>query len=184
MAADLKSRLPPCGLFRTTQALPAHEQRVPAGVLVYFHNHSDAGLPQVVLPDHCVRHRWHFHGPGIAFRALSWAGTLIRLPDQGLYVLRSDLAFRGGKWPRRTLVQLGYTRAGAPVAFLAHQRSTSVDGDIYFPERGLSLQADQLALLHGPLHVLSDPGSDCGSPEDLAHPVLPHDADDMDDPGR
>lgn len=37
----------PCGLYRTTRPIP---DAVPAGVLVYYHNHGDPG-PGVYLPD-------------------------------------------------------------------------------------------------------------------------------------
>ena len=57
MAGSTKSMLPSCGLYRTTKPLSGHEEQVPAGLLVYFHNHSDSGLPQVLSPDHNVHNR-------------------------------------------------------------------------------------------------------------------------------
>ena len=84
----LKSILPACGMYRTTKALPEHESVIGAGVLVYFHNHSDSGLPVVTAPDHNIMNRWHFHGAGIPFRGLSWADTLIKLPPERLFPSR------------------------------------------------------------------------------------------------
>jgi hypothetical protein len=40
--ATPKNLLPECGLYRTTKPLPDNEAAVPAGQLVYFHNHSDS----------------------------------------------------------------------------------------------------------------------------------------------
>ena len=120
--AGIKSLLPNCGLYRTTKPLPEHEAEVPANVLVYFHNHSDSGLPVVIVPDHNILNRWHFHGAGIPFRGLSWADSLVKLPAEGFYMLRKALDFDGGSWPKATLVQLGYTKAGDPILFIAQQR--------------------------------------------------------------
>jgi len=178
MSGDLKSRLPRCGLYRTTQALPAHEAQVPAGVLVYFHNHSESGLPQVVLPDHSRRNQWHFHGPGVCFRALSWAATLVKLPAQGLYMLRGELVFAGGRWPRRTLVQVGFSRAGQAVAFLAHERGDGRESGVWFPERGVPIAPEQFAQLAGPLHVRKEGVADDGHPRDLTHAPSEEDSDD------
>src|SRR5437870_317567 len=82
-----------CGLYRTTKPLAGHEEQFPAGLLVYFHNHSESGLPQVLAPDHNVHNRWHFHGPPIEFRGLSWADSLVKVPLEGFYVLKRELSF-------------------------------------------------------------------------------------------
>ena len=152
----LKSILPNCGLYRTTKALPEHEADVPAGVLVYFHNHSDSGLPVVITPDHNVLNRWHFHGAGIAFRGLSWADSLVKLPGEGFYMLRKGLEFEGGSWPKSTLVQLGYTKAGDPILFIAQQRASLEENDLFFSDRGVGITRDQLAVLE-PLNISMEP---------------------------
>jgi hypothetical protein len=145
--AGLKNILPNCGLYRTSKALPENEERIAAGVLVYFHNHSDSGLPVVMLPDHNVLNRWHFHGAGIPFRGLAWADSLIKLPNEGFYVLRKALEFEGASWPKSTLVQLGYTKTGDAILFVAQQRSQLDENDLFFAERGVSVRREQLALL-------------------------------------
>jgi hypothetical protein len=145
--ASPKSLLPDCGLYRTTKALPDHESAVPAGTLVYFHNHSDSGLPVVITPDHNIHNRWHFHGTGTPFRGLSWADSLTRLPAEGFYVLRKSLSFDGGEWPKAALVQLGYTRTGDAILFIAQVRAQLQENDLFFSERGVSIERDQLALL-------------------------------------
>ncbi len=154
--AAAKHTLPDCGLHRTTQALPGHEDDVPAGSLVYFHNHSDPGLPQVVLPGECVHNRWRFPGPGLVFRSLAWAGSLRRLPPQGFYFLDEDLAFDGGSWPRHTLVQLGYTRHADPILFIAQQRAATIDNSLHFSDRGVRIDPDVLEILV-PLTVFREP---------------------------
>jgi hypothetical protein len=157
----LKSILPACGMYRTTKALPEHESVIGAGVLVYFHNHSDSGLPVVTAPDHNIMNRWHFHGAGIPFRGLSWADSLVKLPNEGFYMLRKGLEFEGGSWPKGTLVQLGYTKAGDPILFIAQQRATMEENDLFFSDRGVGITRDQLAVLE-PLNIFVEPMAEGG----------------------
>jgi hypothetical protein len=158
--ATVKTMLPNCGLFRTTKALPGSEEAVPAGVLVYFHNHSDpagGGLPQVIVPDHNIHNRWHFHGPGVAFRTSSWAESIVKVLEQGFYVLRGDLVFDGGSWPRGALVQLGYTRNAEPILFIAQARANLEENDLFFSDKGVKVTNDKLSLLDR-VTVFEEPG--------------------------
>ena len=157
--AGPKNLLPDCGLYRTTKPLPEHETEIPAGVLVYFHNHSDSGLPVVIAPEHNVLNRWHFHGAGIPFRGLSWADSLVRLPSEGFYMLRKALSFEGGEWPKSALVQLGYNRNGDPILFIAQQRAQLQENDRFFSDRGVPLSRDQLTLLE-PLQIFAEPAEE------------------------
>ena len=159
--AGMKSILPSCGLYRTTKALPEHEAAIPAGSMVYFHNHSDSGLPVVIVPDHNILNRWHFHGAGIPFRVLSWADTLVKLPPEGFYMLRKGLDFDGGSWPKNTLAQLGYTKTGDPILFIAQQRSALAENDLFFSDRGVGISRDQLAILEQ-LSVYAEPVAEGG----------------------
>lgn len=154
--ASAKSMLPPCGLYRTTKPLPEHETEIPAGILIYFHNHSDAGLPVAIAPDHNIMNRWHFHGSGIPFRGVAWADSLVRLPQEGFYTLRKGLEFDGGSWPKATLVQLGYTRNGDPILFIAQLRGVVEENDLFFSDRGVGIAREQLALLE-PVNVYVEP---------------------------
>jgi hypothetical protein len=159
MAGSAKSSLPTCGLYVTTTALAGHEEQFPAGLLVYFHNHddqSDGGLPQVLAPDHNIHNRWHFHGPGVAFRSPSWADTLVRMPLEGFYVLQRELSFDGGSWPKATLVQLGYTRNGDAILFAAQVRSKLEENDLWFSDRGVPIARNQLSILN-PVTVFQEP---------------------------
>ena len=56
--------LPDCGIYRTGVALEGREEAVPAGTLVYFHNHSSDGAPLVLSPLDNVHNRWSFHDKG------------------------------------------------------------------------------------------------------------------------
>ena len=150
------NNLPDCGLYRTTKALPGYEEQVPAGALVYFHNHSDSGLPQVIPADHNIHNRWHFHGPGIAFRSPSWAESLQKMPAEGFYMLRRELSFEGGSWPKGTLVQLGYTRTADAILFIGQVRDNLEENDLFFSDRGVGITRDQLALLDA-LNVYQEP---------------------------
>ena len=147
MAGSPKSVLPPCGLYRTTKPLVGHEEQFPAGLLVYFHNHSDSGLPQVLSPDHNVLNRWHFHGPGVEFRGLSWADSLAKVPVEGFYILKRELAFDGGTWPKGALVQLGYTRTADPILFIAQLRGKLDENDLWFSDRGVGVPREQMSIL-------------------------------------
>jgi hypothetical protein len=154
--ANSKQLLPECGLYKTSKALPGHEGDIPAGVLVYFHNHSDSGLPVVIVPDHNVHNRWHFHGAGVPFRGLSWADSLTKLPAEGYYMLRRALTFDGGEWPQGALVQLGYTKSADPILFIAQLRAELAENDLFFSDKGLSVNREQLALLER-LNVYAEP---------------------------
>jgi hypothetical protein len=159
--ASVKSILPPCGLYRTTKPLPEHETEIPAGILVYFHNHSDSGLPVVIAPDHNIMNRWHFHGAGIPFRGLSWADSLAKTPAEGFYMLRKGLDFEGGSWPKGTLVQLGYTRNGDPILFIGQVRASLVENDLFFSDKGVGISREQLPLLEQ-LQVYAEPAEEGG----------------------
>lgn len=147
MSAPTKTMLPSCGLYRTTKPLAGHEEQFPAGLLVYFHNHSDSGLPQVLSPDHNVHNRWHFHGPGVEFRGLSWADSLVKVPLEGFYLLKRELSFDGGTWPKGALVQLGYTRNGDPILFIGQVRTKLDENDLWFSDRGVGIPREQMSIL-------------------------------------
>jgi hypothetical protein len=154
--ATSKNLLPECGLYRTTKALPEHEGEIPAGTLVYFHNHSDSGLPVVIAPEHNVHNRWHFHGAGRPFRGMSWAESLVKLPGEGFYSLRKALSFEGGEWPKGALVQLGYNKSADPILFIGQVRAQLDENDLWFSDRGVSITREQLALLEA-LQVFAEP---------------------------
>ncbi len=159
MAAP-KNQVRDCGLYRTPRALPGHEERVPAGSIIYFHNHSEGqpALPSVIPPDHNIHNRWHFHGPAIeSLRAPSWVEALEKVPTEGFYTLRRELTFEGGSWPKGAIVQLGYTKQADPILFIARVRASLAENDLFFADKGVGIKRDQLSILE-PAVVYSEPG--------------------------
>jgi hypothetical protein len=150
-----------CGLYRATKALPGNEEKVPAGSLVYFHNHSsnNGPLPSVIPADHNIHNRWHFHQEGAIenIRSPSWVESLEKMPDQTFYTLRRELTFDGGSWPKGAIVQLGYTKTAEPILFIARVRATLAENDLFFSDKGVGIKRDQLSLLE-PAVIYSEPG--------------------------
>src|SRR4051812_6978568 len=75
---------PSCGLYRTTRAL----DDLPAGRLVYFHNHGEPG-PGIYLPRAWNLNRAEWQARGITVPGPDWSSTLQPLPAEGLYSVRS-----------------------------------------------------------------------------------------------
>jgi hypothetical protein len=161
-----------CGLYRAPRALPGNEEKVPAGSLVYFHNHSsnNGPLPSVIPPDHNIHNRWHFHAEGAIenIRSPSWVESLEKLPDQRFYTLRRELTFEGGSWPRGTIVQLGYTRIAEPILFIATVRASLQENDIFFSDRGVRVNRDQLSILE-PAEIYTEQGDGSEHPTGPSH---------------
>jgi hypothetical protein len=133
--------LPACGLYRTTQALEGH---VPAGRLVYFHNHGDPG-PGIYLPSGWAlnRARWHENGHTVT---PEWAATLGALPAEGLYRVRETFtccAKRCRTYEPELLVQLGYNGEAAPLLFVPEW----TEAGLAIPEMGLPIDTDRLRAL-------------------------------------
>ncbi|WP_375767743.1 hypothetical protein NR798_39645 [Archangium gephyra] len=109
--------LPPCGLYRTRSALGTH---IPAGRLVYFHNHGDPG-PGLYLPNGWAANRARWHARGTPLTEASWAEHLEPLPPEGLYRVRSAFpccAQRCRTFEPEQLVQLGYNGEAQALLFL------------------------------------------------------------------
>jgi hypothetical protein len=136
------SELPPCGLYKTTVPLGEH---IPAGRLVYFHNHGEPG-PGVYLPGAWRQNRAQWQDRGHVIPDSAWAGTLEPLPPEGLY--RVVETFTCCEKNCRTfepelLVQLGYDGQARPILFLPElsERGFAV------PETGQIIDAKRLAKL-------------------------------------
>jgi hypothetical protein len=149
--ATSKTQARDCGLYRATKPLPGHEDKVPAGTLIYFHNHSTTNgpLPSVIPPDHNVHNRWHFHQEGAIdnVRSPSWVDSLEKIPEQGFYTLRRELGVDGGSLPKGAIVQLGYTKTADPILFIARQRVVLSENDLYFSDKGVGIKREQLSIL-------------------------------------
>ena len=133
--------LPPCGPYRTT--LPF--EHVPAGRLVFFHNHGDPG-PGIYLPSGWAlnRARWQDHGHTIPSE--EWAASLAAVPAEGLYRVRDVFtccAKQCRTYEPDLLVQLGYNAEAQPLLFLPEW----TDSGLAIPELGAAITPDRLSSL-------------------------------------
>jgi len=136
--------LPDPGLYRTTQAMPGHEDEFPAGVLVYIGNSQNGGGKFVVRPADNRRNRWFWRDPTTPLRSPTWARTLKQLPSEGFYTLPDTIDFEGGgRWIKNAVVQLGYNEKGQGILFVGEWRDDGQENALYFSDRGL-LIADVL----------------------------------------
>jgi len=125
-----------CGLYRTGIALSGREEAVAAERLIYFHDHSTEGPPLVLLPTENAANRWRFGERGYLVQgehAEAFLAALEALAPEGCYVVTREIAVGEGRvLGRRTLVQLGYNRAGEVILFPAQALANGWT----FPERG------------------------------------------------
>jgi hypothetical protein len=141
--------LPPCGLYRTTAPVAG----IPAGRLVYFHNHGDPG-PGLYLPEGWSHNRMQVSKQG---RTLEHPEDDVRLleplPPEGFY--RVTEAFHCCEKKCRLfepemMLQLGYNAAGEAIAFVPEL----VDGMLAVPTRGSRVEPavfDKLRQLRVPV---------------------------------
>ncbi|MBA2664929.1 MAG: hypothetical protein H0U74_21755 [Bradymonadaceae bacterium] len=140
----MQEKLPPCGLYKTTEPLPGKEQWVRENLLVYFHNHSQQGPPLILLPAANNENRWSFHEKGYLIRDMNYVAALAPLKAEGLYVLSEPIYLSRDEFiPEQTLVQLGYTRSADPILFLAK----FTDNVVSFPASGLKCTMEIFTLL-------------------------------------
>jgi hypothetical protein len=112
----------PSGLYRTTAALLAREDAIPAGVLVFLGARAD-GSRFVVRPGSNRRNRWFWGEPVVPLADAGWIWTLRRLPAEGFYTLPETIELStGGRWLKNAIVQLGYDPAGRGLLFIAEDR--------------------------------------------------------------
>jgi hypothetical protein len=144
--------LPSCGIYRTTRALEDH---VPAGRLVFFHNHGDPG-PGVYLPSGWTLNQAQWHENGHTIPSPEWAATLAPLPTEGLYRVREEFtccAKRCRTYEPDLLVQLGYNAEAEPLLFLPEW----TDSGLAIPEMGIPIDQDRLRSLAALKVVESEP---------------------------
>ena len=133
--------LPSCGLYKTTTEIAG----VPAGRLVYFHNHGEPG-PGIYLPEAWQLNRAQFSKQGRTLEQPNDADSLSPLPTEGLYRVSEPFTCCEKKcreFPEGMLVQLGYNAAAQPILFVPTQSSTGLS----FPERGSRIESDRFAML-------------------------------------
>lgn len=141
---DVSTKLPECGLYRTTRPLPGKEEWVRENILVYFHNHSQQGPPLILLPATNANNRWTFHDKGYLIREGGFAETLQPVKPEGFYVLTEPIYLSRDEFiPEDTLVQLGYNRSADPILFLAKFSSDTIN----FPNSGLKCTTEIFEML-------------------------------------
>jgi hypothetical protein len=146
------AKLPPCGVYRTTEALESH---VPVGRLVFFHNHGDPG-PGVYLPSGWSLNRAQWHETGHTIPSDEWAKTLDALPAEGFYRVRESFtccAKACRTYEPDLLVQLGYNAEAEPLLFLPEW----TDAGFAIPEMGIPIDVDRLRCLAALRVVESEP---------------------------
>lgn len=136
----------PCGIYRTTEPIGDH---IPAGVLVFYHNHGDPG-PGVYLPRTWTHNRAIFAEQGTTAPG-GYEETLEPLPDEGLYRVVEPFYCcqrRCQHFEQDLLVQLGYNGDAEALLFVPEL----VDNALVFPERGTFVDPHTLSRLQ-PLKV-------------------------------
>jgi hypothetical protein len=135
--------LPPCGLYRTTRPLGD----VPAGRLVYFHNHGEPG-PGVYPPERWEHNRARFSERGFTLPE-PWAASargLDPLPTEGFYRVARPFHCCEKEctlFEADTLVQLGYDGAGEAILFVPELTAAGMT----LPARGSRVAADRFSAL-------------------------------------
>lgn len=128
--SDVGDDLPPCGLYRTTARLGD----VPAGSLVYFHNHGDPD-PGIFLPSGSSGRLTTFRAEGVSLPGRHWARTLDPLRPEGYYRARESFVCcpRGCRtFAAEQLILLAYTVDARPVLYSPE----IVDNALVLPEQG------------------------------------------------
>ena len=134
-------QLPPCGLYRTLAALGS----IPAGRLVYFHNHGDPG-PGLYLPAGWKHNRVEIQPRGMTLSDPDLMRHLEPLPPEGLY--RVLEAFhccerRCRQFEPELLIELGYNAEGQAIVFVPEL----LDGMLAIPSNGTAIDHAHLARL-------------------------------------
>ncbi|MBZ0118953.1 MAG: hypothetical protein K8H88_18290 [Sandaracinaceae bacterium] len=157
------SELPPCGLYVTRAPIGS----IPAGRLVYFHNHGDPG-PGLYLPASWRGNRARFDPKGQLLGDLRNADHLAPLPREGFYRVVEPFhccekrcrEFRAGD-----LVQLGYDASARSILFVPE----IVDGELRVPERGSRVDPERMRVepLNVPIRGDVHESDDRGEPGDV-----------------
>ncbi len=136
--------LPPCGLYQTL--FPIGE--VPAGRLVYFHNHGTPG-PGLYLPERWTHNRAHFSPKGMTVPPDFERRSLRALPAEGFYRVKTAFfccAKKCVRYEPEAFLQLGYNGSARALLFVPELAA----GAIGVPDRGTLIDdsaVDNLVLL-------------------------------------
>ena len=159
----MSQKLPPCGIYRTVSQIG----EVPAGQLVYFHNHGDPG-PGVYLPERWAANKARFQARGHVLEQPDRAGQVLRpLSPEGFYRVAEPFHCCDQKcraFEIDELVQLGYDGQATPLLFSPELSAAGME----IPETGTRIDTsrmEKLRLLKVPTRAPStkdddyDPGA-------------------------
>lgn len=133
--------LPPCGIYRTIEPIGP----VPAGRLVYFHNHGNPGAG-IYLPESWELNRATFKKEGVTLPHPDAAKNLRPLLAEGLYRVGESFTCCDKNcrvYEKDLLVQLGYNGEARPILFSPEWS----DSGLVFPDRGQFVDDLRLARL-------------------------------------
>lgn len=151
--------LPDCGIYRTLAPIG----NVPAGRLVYFHNHGNPGAG-IYLPARWQNNRAQWQEQGNLLGEPSNANALAPLSPEGFYRV-AQAFFCCEKQCRRfepnLFVQLGYNAAAEPILFTP----TLASHGLGLPDAGSRIDPERLTKLER-LHVAV---SSADAPTNAAH---------------
>jgi hypothetical protein len=135
------------GIYKTTKFLPEHEATVAPNMLILIRTDAEFAPASVLLPVQNIHNQWRFQMPGVKVprNDLRWGDSLVKLPHEGFYRLTREYRFgETGRWLTNAIVQLGYTRAGDPILFIAQRRSPLVANDLFFSEKGVKVEMSDI----------------------------------------
>ena len=148
------------GIYRTTKYLPGHEAQVGPGQLVLIRTDGEFAPASVLSPNNNRNNQWFFQMPGVKIPTtnFAWGESLVKLPHEGFYRLLEEMTFgEGGRWLKNGIVQLGYTRQGDPILFIATRRTTLTSNTLWFSERGVKIELERVPTLLEPLAWAVEP---------------------------
>jgi hypothetical protein len=129
--------------------------------LVLIRTDGEFAPASVLLPVGNTNNQWRFQMPGIKIPATSqsWGESLIKLRHEGFYRLNRDFKFGEdqGRWPENAIVQLGYTRKAEPILFIAQRRNPLTNNELWFSDKGVRIEFDEIDELLAPLAWYQEP---------------------------
>lgn len=156
------------GIYKTSEYLPGHEAQIGPDQLVLIRTDGEFAPASVLLPVNNVHNQWRFQMPGIKIPAtsLSWGESLKKLRHEGFYRLTREFSFgEKGKWIENAIVQLGYSRKGEPILFIAQRRSPLTNNELWFSDRGVKIEEKDVEELLVPLAWYQEPEKKKDEPE-------------------
>ena len=107
----------PCGLYRTSKAI---DDKIPAGIMVYFHNHGNPG-PGVYPVEKWRNNKAVFAKGGVMIPNDAYAKTLLPLKPEAFYRVMEPFYCcekHCRLFEKNTLVQLGYNGRAEALLFV------------------------------------------------------------------